>query len=338
MQSRLDRFLKWFTELRERAQLKRIQRPLLIVALVAFVAMTVLGLRNLPEAPEPVRWWLLALVLVTTPIGAAFNAAEYQISALLVGHRVSIVAASRVAVLGSAFNLLPVPGAVMVRTQALREAGHSYKRAIGTSGVTGVGYLGMGFGAAAIALIPDRPGVAVGFSAVAILFSVLTYFGVRVYVRHRVLWYCAIVLAIELGSVVIKSVAFLLIGRAVGYNVTLGQSLIVNLSTVVTAAIGILPGGLGLRELLAGLLSPLAGLQASVGLVVAAFSRVVGLLTLAALAGVLYVVADGDEVECLTADANERERWQDRRRKMLEECVDVSAWYHDLVTELVANR
>jgi hypothetical protein len=265
--------------------------------------MTVIGVRHLPEAPEPVRWWLFALLIVTTPIGVAFNAAEYQVSALLVGHRVSIVAASRVAVLGSAFNLLPVPGAVMVRTQALKEAGHSYKRAIGTTGVTGAGYLGMGFAAAAFALIPSRPGVAVIFFGVAVLFSALTYVGVRVYVRHRVLWYSVIVLAVEMGSVVIKSAGFLIVGRAIGYDVTFGQSLVVNLSIVVTAAIGILPGGLGLRELLAGVLSPLAGLPVSVGLVITSFARVLGLIALAAMAGILYAIPEhaAEDQEALDA-------------------------------------
>jgi hypothetical protein len=63
----------------------------------------------------------------------------------------------------------------------------------------------------------------------------------------------------------------------------------VSLSTVVTAAIGVLPGGLGLRELLAGLLSPLAGLDASVGLVITAFNRILslGLLALMSLGLVL---------------------------------------------------
>jgi uncharacterized protein len=45
-----------------------------------------------------------------------------------------------------------------------------------------------------------------------------------------------------------------------------------------------------------------------------------------------------DEVQALTADPNERGRWQERRQKMLAECVDVSDWYYDLVNELVARK
>jgi hypothetical protein len=44
------------------------------------------------------------------------------------------------------------------------------------------------------------------------------------------------------------------------------------------------------------------------------------------------------EVDLLTADENERDRWQERRAKMLEHTVDVSAWYYDLVAELVGAR
>ena len=43
-------------------------------------------------------------------------------------------------------------------------------------------------------------------------------------------------------------------------------------------------------------------------------------------------------VDILTADADERSRWQERRQKMLADTVDVSAWYFDLVTELVSTR
>jgi uncharacterized protein len=42
-------------------------------------------------------------------------------------------------------------------------------------------------------------------------------------------------------------------------------------------------------------------------------------------------------VDTLTADpVEERARWQDRRAKMLAECVDVSDWYYELVNELVS--
>jgi hypothetical protein len=43
------------------------------------------------------------------------------------------------------------------------------------------------------------------------------------------------------------------------------------------------------------------------------------------------------EVDALTSDAHERERWQERRREMLEHTVDVSAWYRDLVHELAGG-
>jgi hypothetical protein len=294
--------LRRFSELRDRAQLRKLQRPLLIAAVVLFVVMTAAGIGNLPDAPEPVRWWLLALILVTTPVGVVLNAAEYRVSALMVGQRASLVVATRVAVLGSAFNLLPIPGAVLVRTQALRESGSSYKRAIGTAGVSGAAYLAMGFGTAGAALVPRLPGVAASFLVIAALFVALTVAGVRAYVAERRVFLSAYLLGVELGSVVIKAVALLIIGRAVGYRVALDDALVVNLSTVVTAAVGILPAGLGLRELLAGLLSPLAGLDASVGLVITAFSRILSLAMLALMAGVLALAKNSERTVAAADD------------------------------------
>jgi uncharacterized membrane protein YbhN (UPF0104 family) len=288
--------------IRSSAQLQRLQRPLLAIAAIAFVMMTVLGLRHLPDAPEPVRWWLLLILIVTTPIGLACNAGEYWISARLVDHHASLLRSMRIAVLGSAFNLLPLPGSVLVRTQALREGGSSYKRAAGTSGVVGVGYISMGFAGAAVPLFATRPAIAIVFVGLAVVFGVATYVGVRTYVHERVTWFVLVVFGVEMGSVVIKSVAFLVIGRAVGYDVGLGQSLVLNLSTVITSAIGIFPGGLGIREFLAGVLSPLVGIERSVGLVITAFNRLLGLLVLALLAGVLLLLREDRE---LIAEAEE---------------------------------
>ena len=293
---RAEALLGQFAALRTRMQARRLQRSLLIIAVGAFVIATVVGLRNLPTAPEPVRWQLLLLAVLTTPIGVGFNAAEYQFCARLIGRRVGIIPAARVAVLGSAFNLLPVPGAVLVRTQALKEAGSGYKRAIGTAAVTGIAYMATGFGAAAIPLVPSHPGWAAAFFALAALFVALTVLGVRLYVRRRVALETLLVFAIEMGSVLIKSVAIVVVGRAIGYDVTFGDALVVNLSIVVTAAIGIFPGGLGLRELLAGALSPLTGLAASVALTITSFARIIGLALLAVMAFGLGVRRGGNAV------------------------------------------
>ena len=44
------------------------------------------------------------------------------------------------------------------------------------------------------------------------------------------------------------------------------------------------------------------------------------------------------EVERITSSPGERDAWQQRRREMLADCVNVSDWYHELVTELVRAR
>jgi len=314
--SRSASIIERLARIRSSAQLQRLQRPLLGIAAVAFVVMTVLSLRHLPEAPEPVRWWLLLVLIITTPMGLACNAGEYWISARLVDHHVSILRSMRIAVLGSAFNLLPLPGSVLVRTQALRESGSSYKRAAGTTGVVGVGYISMGFAGAAVPLFASRPLVAFLFVGLAVVFGAATYAGVRAYVRQRIWWFVLVVFGVEIGSVVIKSVAFLVVGRAVGYNIGLGQALVLNLSTVITSAIGVLPGGLGLREFLAGVLSPLVGIERSVGLVITAFNRLIGLVTLALAAGILTLLHEDRDIIAEAEELAEEEAAFDQASRL----------------------
>ena len=61
------------------------------------------------------------------------------------------------------------------------------------------------------------------------------------------------------------------------------------MATVAASAIGIFPGGLGIRELLSGLIAPAVGLPASVGLIGTSVERVVGLATLSVMAVVVLL-------------------------------------------------
>lgn len=63
------------------------------------------------------------------------------------------------------------------------------------------------------------------------------------------------------------------------------------IAAVSAAAIGFLPAGLGAREAIAALLSPIVGIQAAVGLVITAVDRIVNLIVLLAFAGVVTLVA-----------------------------------------------
>src|SRR3546814_1076329 len=93
--------------------------------------------------------------------------------------------------------------------------------------------------------------------------------------------------AVEAVSVLVKAVRLYLTIRALGFDPSIAQATSLSMATVAASAIGIFPGGLGIRELLSGLIAPAVDLPASVGLVGTSMDRVICLPTLSVLAGVV---------------------------------------------------
>jgi uncharacterized protein (TIRG00374 family) len=91
--------------------------------------------------------------------------------------------------------------------------------------------------------------------------------------RHRALYASLPVAAVEIASVFMFSLRIAFILPALGYHASFGQAVALATAAIVASAVGIFPGGLGLRELLSAAMARLVGLDPSVGLVVAAVDR-----------------------------------------------------------------
>lgn len=272
----------------------RRQRQLLAVAAVVFVGGSVVAYLRLPTVEEDIRWWLLALVpLVGVPATVATNTLEYQATARLLHLRVGLFEAVRISVLSTAANLLPIPGAVLVRAQALRRLGSNYRRAFSATALVGLAWLGVtavlagslhAFGA-------DAP-IGIGFTAAGIAmliaFTTLAHRSTRDARRTRIS--VAEIIAVEAGSVVAGALRFYLVILGLGFDVSFPQAVALTVAGVLASTTGVFPGGLGIRELLAAGIGPLVGLPAAVGLLAAAVDRIAGLAVLAILSGVLVLM------------------------------------------------
>lgn len=272
------------------------QRVLLVVALVAFVAMTAIAIINFPDDLDPnPRWWLLAIVAVFGPlITVTLNGLEYVQQGRLVGRRIALRDAVRVSVLGTAANLAPVPGSVIVRTSALAADEVGVKRAAATTATVGLGWLGASALAAGV-LQPFADRVALGLLlVVAGLVLLGTTF---VLVRRAVPGdgaggvFGAIVL-VELGTVVVGALRLTGFVYGLGLDSTASQAVGLTLAGVIASATGVFPAGLGIREGLIALASPVLDLPVAVGLVAAAADRIAGLAMLAILTTVLVARRD----------------------------------------------
>ena len=115
---------------------------LLIAALAVFVGFMVLAVRALPEIDKPIRWELIVVALVCVPVIVGLNALEFRLMAHFAQHHPPMLEIGQITVLGSAANLLPMPGAVMVRIANLRRAGVRLRRGLNLSAIIGLAWLG----------------------------------------------------------------------------------------------------------------------------------------------------------------------------------------------------
>ena len=86
---------------------------------------------------------------------------------------------------------------------------------------------------------------------------------------------------VEVVSVVLIAGRFLLAGKALGLDPTLGQATALGLSVIIAAAVGIVPAGVGIREGSAALLAPLVGIEPAVAVTLVLVDRLVALVTMA---------------------------------------------------------
>lgn len=283
MQPLLDRALAALRGVREVT--RRHPTVTLVVAVAAFGVTSWLAFRSLPEGTELAAWPLVWLA-VLAPLTTAGNAAEYVAIGRALGQRVGAADAVRTAVLSSAANLLPIPGAVAVRAHRLRAAG--YRRSIGATTAAGICWLGTALAVAAVAhLATEREARTLVVLAAGLLTLAASWW---LHARSAtvpdpgVAW--LLVLACELGQVAVAAVRYAFAVAALDLSASATQSLGLAVAPVAASAVGLLPGGLGLREAIAASLAALVDLPASVGAAATAVDRVVGLAVLAVLAAV----------------------------------------------------
>jgi uncharacterized membrane protein YbhN (UPF0104 family) len=262
---------------------------LMIVAVALFVVFTIVAFRHLPHIDKPLRWELILVAgLVVVPIITVLNALEFRLMAHFADHHPPILEIVQVTILGSAANLLPVPGAVVVRLANLRKAGVRVTRGLNLTAIIGLTWVGAACALGGLAELWSHLGfalVALGVGVVLLGFAIALL--ARVLERGNRIAGALELLAIEGGFVLMQAFRLFLIASALRFNVSYAQSTTLVIAAVSAAAIGFLPAGLGAREAIAAALSPIVGFPAAVGLVITAVDRIVNLVVLLVFAGIV---------------------------------------------------
>ena len=174
----------------------------------------------------------------------------------------------------SVANLLPIPGAVAVRAAALVRrgvpaptAGEVNILAVGTwAGVAGA-FSGIG-----ILLSPAQP-TWVGATVTAASIGLVLAFAVRARSRGGSVTAFWLVL-VETATVVISGLRIFLAAHVLDSDLAFSEAMLLGAGQVVTALIGFVPGGLGVRELVTALLGSIVDVPADVAVSATAVDRV----------------------------------------------------------------
>ena len=108
---------------------------------------------------------------------------------------------------------------------------------------------------------------------------------------------CLQVIAVETVFVLLSGVRVYASLHGIGVDASATQALALTVAAALANAAGIFPGGLGLREIIAGALSPLVGLPVAAGVLGAVIDRLIGLIVLAIATLIVIVVVKRDDEE-----------------------------------------
>lgn len=290
--SRTDRIVSWLATLsgRGRRRSPATDRLLLVIATVVFVGAAAWAWRQLPPDDRSFSSGWLSVALVLAIVTLVMNALEFSVSAELRGFRSPRRTSWRVSVLGSAANLLPVPGAVVVRAQALRQLGERTSRAVIVTGLVGLVWVATAAVAAGLVLVtePSHRSLGAAFLGAGATTGIASVLALR-HGGGRPLTLLQLV-GIEATSVAVSGARLYAVARAADLPIDLPAALTISLGGILSHVVGIFPGGLGLKELVSGAFASLIGVPVSVGVLAAAMDRLVVYAALSLAASPLLVL------------------------------------------------
>lgn len=277
----IDRTLDCFVRCKGRL------RPVaLFTAMVLFCAGLFFSLRATPSFFSQITFAPLGVSLFfLLPAGMVISAIDFQLLARLSKVRIGIWRAFEITIYTRAANMLPIPGSMAVRLAVLKERGATLRRSGSLVFLFTIIWGGIGLCFSAIWLAAYAPMiVTAAFAGAGIAILSAAAFAVwRARLARRLVGAAAF---LRFLFVVLDAFLLLMAMKAVGVDATYHQA-----AAMVAASFlaSIVPAGIGVRETIIAVLSPLAGIDPAMGFLAATVMRVTGMtfLTLCTCAAAL---------------------------------------------------
>lgn len=257
------------------------------LALLILVIGVVISLQRNPHLFSDVQVWPILLVLIAgIPLTLVTNAMRYIFCARLIGISSGWFRAMEVTTISTAANMLPLPGGTAVRLAALSADSSSILKGskvtvISTSIWVAITLI---FGGTGIFFYSTTPGTVFICSGIFLFLAT----GIGLYTiagenleRENALYLCLV----ELVSVSIDAFRFMLCLQALGISAEFLQSASLVIASLVGSAVGIVPAGLGVREIVSAMMGPVVNLPAEACFVSATLNRLIGLVGITPVAG-----------------------------------------------------
>ena len=179
-------------------------KKILIIAMIVLVVGIYLSVYSNPGLLSNIDWQFIAVVmLIGVPLTTFMNALEFMLSARMVNVKFPVLRALKISIIGSAANMLPLPGATIVRVAALKTAGVTLGKGSGVTILVGLIWVGVAFCYASLMLLEFKGGVIVWILCLVGVFLILFCGFVTYFSRLGVVNYLFLIilkLAMELVS------------------------------------------------------------------------------------------------------------------------------------------
>ncbi len=260
--------------LRIRNPSRREAAALAVAGLILFVVVVGIGVADYRSRELKIDAGLLAVAAVVgTPTVLALNAAELALVGRLVNVRLAYRKSLVASVTASAANILPLPGSVLVRSWVLNRGGASARQVVGANAMAGVAWLVATFVLTGTAAVVG--GFAAGWLLVGV--GVAGTVPLALMVRRAGHGHPVILVAlfgVEVGTVLAELGRYWVVLVALGVDSDLTVVSALVLANALATATGLFPGGLGVRELIAGILGSFISLSAGIAITASASDRI----------------------------------------------------------------
>ena len=255
-----------------------------ICAAAFFAAGAGLSLYSQPDIFDGLVWRAVAgVAAVGVPLTICLNAVEFRFVGRAIGQSMPFARSLEVTVLGTAANMLPLPGAALVRIAALKAGGARYIRGTAATLLAALIWIAVSLAYAGAWIAVISPGI------LSLLFmgggaALLLICGVAA-VRLKVgLGSACTIFLVRTALVLLDAGRLALCLIALNAGAGFAQASAFAAASALGSAVSIIPGGLGIREAATAALAPFIGVSVATGFLTATLNRLIGVPVLIPIA------------------------------------------------------